>query len=149
MTSERVHPASLPAAQMSHGTGLRFWWPVVAIAIVFLAFAAFAGLSWRLQAGAYALGAEAMREFPGDEVDALVALARSENRALAERNRAVHALGQIGDPRALPALERLYTGRECQHDRLICQHEVRKAIERCRGRNWAPRWLPLLPHAPR
>ena len=46
---------------------------------------------------------------------------------------AVVALGQLGDPAALPVLERLATGRDCDHARDVCQKEVRKAIEGCRG----------------
>lgn len=108
----------------------------------------FVGLAWRLQAGAYELGARAMDEFPGDEVEALSAVVQSDKHTLAERNRAVQALGQIGDSRALPVLEAFYTGQLCQHDKFLCQRELTKAIDRCRGKNWAPAWLPFLPHAP-
>lgn len=135
-----------------HGTrdpgGLVYWWPVLGIGVVLLLSGGFVGLAWHLQASAYELGARAMGEFPGDEVEALSALVQSEERTLAERNRAVQALGQIGDSRALPTLETFHTGQPCQHDKFLCQRELRKAIDRCRGKNWAPAWVPFLPHAP-
>ncbi len=124
------------------------WWPVLAAGAVLLSCGGFVALAWRLQVGAYELGARAMEEFPGDEVEALSALVQSETHTWAERNRAVQALGQIGDSRALPILETFYTGQACQHEKFLCQVELRKAIDRCRGKNWAPAWLPFLPHAP-
>lgn len=129
--------------------GLRYWWPVLALAVVLLLYSGFAGLVWWIQANAYKSADRAMLEFPGDDVEALVALVQSEQHTLAGRNRAVHALGQIGDRRALPVLERFHTGRECQHSRFLCQQELGKAIDRCNGKNWAPRWLPFFPRPPR
>ncbi len=129
-------------------SGLRFWWPVVALAVVLTAGAGFIGLTWWIQAAARDVGARAMREFPGDDVEALLTLVQSEGHSLAEPNQAVYALGQIGDRRALPVLQTFYTGRECQHDAFLCQKELAKAIDRCRGRNWAPSWLPFFPRPP-
>ena len=60
----------------------------------------------------------------------------------------MNALGQIGDRRAVPVLERFYTGNACRHDEFLCQKELSKAIDRCNGKNWAPAWLPFFPHAP-
>jgi len=124
--------------------GLLYWSPILALAVLAAGYAAFAGLGQTIQAGAHERGAEAMREFPGDEVEALMALVESERHTLAERNHAVNALGLIGDARALPLLERLYTGEECQHDKFLCQHELRKAIDKCKGKGRAPKWLPFL-----
>jgi hypothetical protein len=89
-----------------------------------------------------------MREFPGDEVEALIGLVQAENHTLEERGRAVHALGQIGSDRATPVLRRYYTGQQCEHSRFLCQKELRKALDRCGGKNWAPSWLPLFPKPP-
>jgi len=77
-----------------------------------------------------------------DPLAALVAVATAGDRPLAERNRAVWALGQLGDPAALPALEGLQTGRDCDHGREVCQHEVEKAIRSCEGATniTAPLW---------
>ena len=123
-------------------------WIEVPLAVALVLYIGLAGLSWWIQATAHKDASRAMEEFRGDEVEALVALVRSDAHALPERNRAVWALGQIGDPRAEPVLEAYYTGGPCDHSRLLCQKELQKAIARCKGDNWAPRWLPLLPHKP-
>jgi hypothetical protein len=77
--------------------------------------------------------ATAQARFGGDPVAALCALAESDREPLELRNRSVWAIGQIGDPSALPHLERLRTGAPCVHDREVCQREVEKAIAACRG----------------
>jgi hypothetical protein len=79
------------------------------------------------------ISAEASGAYDGDKVSALMALIDDEERELPERNRAVWALGQVGDARALPILEKHYTGEPCDHDRFLCQHELEKAIRKCRG----------------
>ena len=109
------------------------WWPVaLAVAIAVMA----VGLSmviWMIRSGVAEDEARAQREFPGDRVEALMALVDSDRHPFPERNRAVWALGQIADPRALPVLRRHYTGAECQHDKYLCQHELKKAIDSCAG----------------
>jgi hypothetical protein len=80
-----------------------------------------------------AVSRTAQNRFAGAPVAALCAMAADPKVGLELRNRAVWALGQLGDPAALPALEPLYTGVECRHDGVICQHELRKAILACRG----------------
>jgi hypothetical protein len=141
---------SEPVTRRERG-GRRRWrrlWIEVPLAVLLVLYLGLAGLSWWILATAHEDGARTMEEFRGDEVEALVALVRSDAHALPERNRAVWALGQIGDPRAEPVLETYYTGGPCDHSRLLCQKELKKAIARCKGENWAPRWLPLLPHRP-
>lgn len=78
--------------------------------------------------------AAARQRFPDerDRIAALIAVMRSEELPLTERNRAIWALGQIADPRALPALEEAHTGKPCNHAIAICQYELDKAIKRCR-----------------
>jgi hypothetical protein len=66
-------------------------------------------------------------------VDALIRLAAAEDAPLPQRNRAIWALGEIGDRQALPALAALHRQEECDHSRLVCQREVRKAIRKIRG----------------
>jgi hypothetical protein len=140
---------SLPEAQRVHPKWrLRKWWPVGLVVVLLAGYGSLAGLAWSAQAGAHKFGERAMRESPGDEVEALISFVQSENHALAERSRAVHALGQIGSERALPILTRYYTGRECEHSKFLCQKELRKAIDRCSGKNWAPSWLPFFPRPP-
>jgi hypothetical protein len=77
--------------------------------------------------------AEAQKLEPGDPVLALMKVAEDDELGLKQRNSAIWALGQLGNPRALPVLEKLQTGRECRHDLEVCQKEVVKAIAACRG----------------
>ena len=72
--------------------------------------------------------AAAQEDFPGDDVQALVAVLESDAQPLKERNRAIWALGHLRDARALPALEAAWTGQACNHDEAVCQYELRKAL---------------------
>lgn len=129
-------------------SGLRHWWPVLLIVVLVGLYGGVAGLAWWLEGLAHEHGARAQQEFPGDEVEALVALASSEHHSLTERNEAIHALAKLADRRALPVLVRMQTGKPCDHDHDVCQHELQKAIERCRGERRPPAWLSHLPFFP-
>ncbi len=59
---------------------------------------------------------------------------------LRDRNRAIWAIGQLGDRRALPPLEGLVTGAPCDHAAAVCQYELKKAIRQCRGGVNITRW---------
>ena len=89
--------------------------------------------------------ARAQLEFGGDCVEALAALAESDSHSYIERNRAVWALGQLADERALPALLSLQSGvpceRPCRRDKHLCQYEVEKAIKWCRQGTLFSRWM--------
>lgn len=128
-----------------HRPWLPHWWPILALAVLALGYVTLVGLAWWIQASAHEMGARAMREFQGDEVEALVQLVQSDQHTLADRNHAVNALGLIGDARALRVLEKYYTGAPCEHARFLCQHELKKAIDKCQGRGRALAWLPFLP----
>jgi hypothetical protein len=91
------------------------------------------GSGWLIGSGVHAASETALLEQPGDRVLALMAYIESPKHTLRERNRAVWALGQLGDARPLPVLERHVTGRDCDHDRVLCQDELGKAIRLCRG----------------
>jgi hypothetical protein len=91
------------------------------------------GSIWLIGSGVHAASEAALLGQPGDRVLALMAYVESPKHTLRERNRAVWALGQVGDARALPVLETHFTGRDCEHGRALCQHELRKAIRLCRG----------------
>ena len=92
---------------------------------------------------------EAKKEFHGDCVEALMALVESEKFGFREKNRAIRALGQIGDKRAIPLLEKLLTGeiqeRPLDPDKYIVQYTVKKALKQCSGEfsltRWMYRWL--------
>ena len=82
--------------------------------------------------------ARAQSLFPGDRVEALTALALSEEHSLEDRNRAVWALSHVGDARALPTLEQLKTDAPCDHARHVCQYELLKALSASRGEKFRP-----------
>ena len=92
---------------------------------------------------------EARQEFEGDCVEALMAYASSDWHTLEERNQAIWALGEIGDRRALPALENLLHTENlcpspCNVRTCMCQYGVEKAIRLCKGLNiarWVWRWI--------
>jgi hypothetical protein len=103
---------------------------------------AFVLICWSIRSSVKEMSAEAVREYPGDRIEALMTYVDSENHSLRQRNRAVWALGQIGDERALPVLEKWYTGQPCDHDKTLCQRELGRAIKACRGAFNATAWLP-------
>lgn len=108
-------------------------WALGAAAVVLVA--AFAGITLWIRADVRDATEMAIREYPGDDgTVALIAIVESEDQPLRARNRAVWALGQLRDPRALPILERHYTGEPCDHARMLCQHELKKAIDLIRPR---------------
>lgn len=125
--------------------GLRYWWPIIAVGVLIVGYVGLAGIAWLIEAEVDERAGHAMREFGGDGVEALVALVQSDAHSLAERNRAVWALGQLRDKRALEPLGRLYTGGECDHEKFLCQRELKKAIDKCSGKAAMPAWLPFFP----
>jgi hypothetical protein len=76
------------------------------------------------------------RAYGGDCVTSLINLLNDEHQGFRSRNDAIWVLGQMGDPRALPALQSHYTGniplRE-PLDKTISQYELKKAIVLARG----------------
>lgn len=107
------------------------WRKAIAASVV-LAAVALVGSSWLIASGVHAATEAALRDHPGDRVLALVAYVDSPTHTLRERNRAVWALGRVGDPRALPILEKHFTRGNCDHARRLCQYELSKAIKLCR-----------------
>ncbi len=84
------------------------------------------------------LCAEATRAHPGDTVEALTALVKTDRYGYNAQlyrlnNRVIWALGQLGDRSALPFLRNLATGRSCDHETNICQGEVSTAIQKLEG----------------
>lgn len=95
-----------------------------------------------IRSGVKNISAEAVQQYPGDRVEALIAYVKSDEHSLRKRNLAVWALGQIGDKRALPVLTASYTGGPCDHGSRLCQGELQKAIKLCQGSFNATTWLP-------
>lgn len=104
-------------------------------------------LSLVILSAAHSYGHLAQREFGGDEVQALMAVVDASHHSLADRNHAVWALGQLRDARALPVLQKHFTGGPCDHARYLCQREVKRAIEACGHRSAsAPAWIAKVLH---
>ena len=97
---------------------------------------------FEIRSGVKKISAEAVQQYPGDRIEALITYVKSDNHSLRKRNLAVWALGQIGDERALPVLTASYTGGPCDHDGRLCQRELQKAIKLCKGDFNATAWLP-------
>ena len=90
----------------------------------------------------------AQSTYAGDAVSALIALVEDGQAPFEQRNGAVWALGQIGDPRALPALQAMTppAGQQPPYDSTsyIVQYSVDKAIKQINGisfTRWMYRWL--------
>jgi hypothetical protein len=100
---------------------------------------------WQLQAPVKSRCAKAQEEFGGDCVEALTKVLESDHHSYLEKNRAVWALGQLADERALPLLRGLQSGvpcqRPCRKDSHICQHEVEKAVKWCEKGTLFSRWM--------
>jgi hypothetical protein len=78
----------------------------------------------------------AQEKYPGDCVEALIFFLNDENNDFRSRNSAIWALGQLGDNRALPVLEKYYTGNIPPRGSLgsaISQYELKKAINLASG----------------
>lgn len=75
------------------------------------------------------------RRYSGDCVVALLAEVQDEEATFHDRNDAIWALGQIGDERALPLLESMYTGDEqrTKYDQSLSQYGLGKAIRLLQG----------------
>ena len=71
---------------------------------------------------------QAVARFPGDRVEALIQVVDCESCAFRDRNRAVWALGQMREERAIPVLRKYFDGERCTHSTRLCQKELRKAI---------------------
>ena len=79
--------------------------------------------------------AMATREYPGDNVEALIKFVESDEKGYNARrysanNHAFWALGQLGDKRALPFLKNLLTDKPCDHETNLCQGEIQEAIQK-------------------
>jgi hypothetical protein len=73
--------------------------------------------------------------YAGDCVAALSSVLVDEDKSFREKNDAIWTLGQLGDDRALPLLEPMYTGEinKTKYDADISQYELMKAVKLIRG----------------
>ncbi|OGL53885.1 hypothetical protein A3K55_01725 [Candidatus Shapirobacteria bacterium RBG_13_44_7] len=78
----------------------------------------------------------AQRSYGGDCPQALINLLEDEHQNFRSRNSAIWALGQLGDSRALPVLQNLYTANIPPReplDKTLSQYELKKAINLADG----------------
>jgi len=79
---------------------------------------------------------DAKKDYHGSCVESLISLLEDENRGFRARNSAIWTLGQLGDSRALPVLQKFYTGKIPPReplDKTISQYELKKAINLTSG----------------
>lgn len=114
----------------------RKWRKVVLVTVAIVVtclLAAHVGVSLWIGADVRAMAAEAMQQYDGDRVEALMQYVDDSSHSYRDRNRAIWALGQLGDDRALPTVKKYYTGEPCDHDAALCQRELSKAIDLLEG----------------
>jgi hypothetical protein len=91
-----------------------------------------AGAEFMIGSGVRNFGQTAQAHFPGKRVEALMAMVECETCSLRDRNHAIWALGQLGDTRALPVLEKYCTGAMCDHLKYPCQKTLKTALRHLR-----------------
>lgn len=108
---------------------------------VLLGSAALGVVVWRIHQSVqeYCSVAQQAHPHPGNDVIALIDCINSNSHSFQDRNFAVWTLGRLRDSKALPALESVYTGEQCNHDNRLCQYELEKAIKLCGGAPTPPR----------
>lgn len=81
---------------------------------------------------------DAMSQYAGDRVTALVSVLTSDDRRLRDKNEAIWALEYVGDERALPVLKGLQTHNGiCNHRRIVCQRGLKRAIDNIEGKRFS------------
>ena len=91
----------------------------------------------------------ASNKFENDNVEALISLIESDEFSFKQKNKAIWALGQIGDRKALPLLRKLDTDeiqkKPLNSNKYIVQYSVEKAIRQINSdfivTRWMYRWL--------
>jgi hypothetical protein len=111
-------------------------WLIGLLVVLIVLAAVYVAASVMIGRGVRFVSDAALGYFPeraGDRIGALMALVESDQHGIRDRNRAIWALGQLGDPRALPVLEKHYTGGDTEEPGTLSQYEVKKAIALCNG----------------
>lgn len=75
----------------------------------------------------------AMSVYPGDKIQALINVSKNQNSCTKDKSRALWALGQLGDKKALPYLIENYGSIE---ETDICIYEAQFAIEKIQNESF-------------
>ena len=78
--------------------------------------------------------------YAGDAVEAMIAYLESHDHQAEEKDHMVWTLGELRDPRALPALEKLLQGQAGDRPGLVSRYETEKAIRKIKGEIPNPRF---------
>ena len=123
------------------------------LSVILIGFAAFCILCAislsMIYSGVESICEIASNKFESDNVEALISLIKSDEFSFKQKNKAIWALGQIGDRRALPLLQKLDTDeiqkKPIHSDKYIVQYSVEKAIRQIKSdfivTRWMYRWL--------
>lgn len=94
------------------------------------------------------MGAEIMEitkqtqsRYEGDRITAFISALEDEQNGLDMKNRIIWTLGQYGDERAEPVCRSLLTGEECDHEKYVCQYELKKALAYMEGKPSVFAWI--------
>ena len=94
----------------------------------------YAGMRYAIRSKVDGVCRSAMAQYGGtSKIEALIAVLASDTQGLDAKNDAVFALGYVRDTSALPVLRALQTGRQCDHDRIVCQRAVNRTIRYIEG----------------
>ncbi len=114
---------------------------VTLASVVALAFSLFLIVCWQIGVGVDEALSHAKSMHEGDGIEALLEVVNDPSETWPRRNRAVWALGQLGDSRAHEPLQRLVTGLPCDHGARLCEKELAKAVKAVDGGFNAGAWV--------
>lgn len=109
---------------------------IVSVLLCTLLMASYAGFRMWIQSDINQFSGNALNQYGGDRVEALIAVLNSETESLKNKNDAIWTLSYIGDERALPVLRNLQTFQECNHSKQVCQRELKRAIAQIEGKKF-------------
>ncbi len=100
---------------------------VILILLIFLA-------SYMMGYGTHRECLKAQAIHKGSCTTALLSVVNDERSSIKDKDLAIWAIGQIGNPEAITALQAHQTDEECPRKACISQFEIQKAIDLCSGK---------------
>lgn len=119
-------------SKKSKGTKVLF---IVILLFIVVSGLVYTGLRIWFKSEVTQISNDAMQQYSGDKIEALIAVLESDSQSLDDKNKVIWALGKLRDKRALPVLKGLVTGAPCDHNRFVCQRELEKAINNLEGKS--------------